>query len=64
MIIMVFSMSVIMSGVVATVNMGTDNGFLEKHFNSFIFTFPVTIITAFTMAPITKTLVNRLTSKN
>ena len=57
-------MSVIMSGVVATVNMGTDNGFLEKHFNSFIFTFPVTIITAFTMAPITKTLVNRLTSKN
>ena len=63
MIIMAFGMSIIMSGVVTAVNTGIDNGFLERHFNSFIFALPVAIITAFTMAPIIRTLVNKIASK-
>jgi hypothetical protein len=40
MIIMAFGMSIIMSGVVTAVNTGTQNGFLKRHFHSFIFAFP------------------------
>ena len=63
MIIMAFGMSIIMSGVVTAVNTGIDNGFLERHFNSFLFAFPVAIIAAFTMAPIARILVNKIASK-
>jgi|TARA_B100001142_G_scaffold298635_1_gene321992 hypothetical protein len=64
MIIMAFGMSIIMSGVVTAVNTGIDNGFLERHFNSFIFAFPVAIIAAFTMAPIARVFVNRIANKD
>ena len=62
-IIMAFGMSVIMSGVVTAINTGLENGFLERHFNSFIFAFPVGLIAAFTMAPISKILANKIASK-
>ena len=61
---MALGMSVIMSGVVTAVNTGVENGFFERHFNSFIFAFPVAIIAAFTMSPIAKILVNKLISKD
>jgi len=62
-IIMAFGMSIIMSGVVTAVNTGIDNGFLERHFNSFIFAFPVAIIAAFTMDPIARVFVEKITTK-
>jgi hypothetical protein len=62
-IIMAFGMSVIMSGVVTAINTGLENGFLERHFNSFIFAFPVGLIAAFTMAPISKILADKIASK-
>ena len=60
---MSFGMSVIMSGVVTVVNTGIENGFLERHLNSFFFAFPVAIIAAFTMSPIAKILVDKISSK-
>ena len=63
MILMSFGMSVIMSGVVTAVNTGLKDGFLERHFNSFLFDFPVAIIAAFTIAPIAKILVKKIVSK-
>ena len=63
MLIMAIGMSIIMSGVVTAVNSGINDGFLERHFNSFIFAFPVAIIAAFAMAPIAKTIVNKIASK-
>jgi len=60
---MAFGMSVIMSGVVTAINTGLENGFLERHFNSFIFTFPVGLIAAFTMAPISRILANKIASR-
>jgi|TARA_B100000780_G_scaffold233374_1_gene173530 hypothetical protein len=62
-IIMAFGMSVIMSGVVTAINTGLENRFLERHFNSFIFAFPVGLIAAFTMAPISKILADKIASK-
>ena len=56
-------MSVIMSGVVTAINTGLENGFLERHINSFIFAFPVGLIAAFAMAPISKILADKLASK-
>jgi len=61
-IIMAFGMSVIMSGVVTAINTGLENGFLERHINSFIFAFPVGLIAAFTMAPISKILDDKIAS--
>ena len=63
MFIMALGMSIIMSGVVTAVNTGIKDGFLERHFNSFLFAFPVAIIAAFTMAPIARILVNKIASK-
>jgi len=62
-IIMAFGMSVIMSGVVTAINTGLENGFLERHINSFIFAFPVGLIAAFAMAPISKILADKIASK-
>ena len=62
-IIMAFGMSLIMSGVITAVSTGVENGFMERYFNSFIFALPVGIIAAFTMAPIARILVNKITSK-
>ena len=44
MIFMSFGMSVIMSGVVAAVNTGIGDGFLERYFNSWLFAFPVALL--------------------
>tara|TARA_B110000196_G_C20762002_1_gene482578 strand:+ start:234 stop:464 length:231 start_codon:yes stop_codon:yes gene_type:complete len=62
MIIMAFGMSVIMSGVITAVNTGIGDNFFDRYFNSWIFAFPVAIVAAFTMAPITRTFVNKITS--
>jgi len=64
MIFMSFGMSVIMSGVITAVNTGIDDGFLERYFNSWLFAFPVALFAAFTMAPILKSLVNNIASKD
>ena len=64
MIFMAFGMSVIMSGVVTAVNTSVSNGFLERHFNSWLFAFPVALFAAFTLAPIMRPLVNKIASKN
>ena len=63
MLIMAFGMSIIMSGVVTAVNTGIDNEFLERYFNSFVFAFPVAILAAFSMAPITRILVSKIATK-
>ena len=47
-ILMSFSMSVIMCGVVVAVNTGIGEGFLGRWFYSWIFAFPVALIAAFT----------------
>ena len=60
---MAFGMSIIMGGVKTAFNTGIDNEFLERYFNSFVIAFPVAIIAAFTMAPVTKILVNKIASK-
>ena len=64
MIFMSFGMSVIMSGVVTTVNTGIGDSFLERHFNSWLFAFPVALLAAFTMTPIMRPLVNKIASKD
>jgi len=61
---MSFGMSVIMSGVVTVVNTGISDGFLERYFNSWLFAFPVALFAAFTMAPIMRSLVNKIASKD
>ena len=63
MFIMALGMSIIMSGVVTAVDTGIKDGFLERHFNSFLFAFPVAIIAAFTMASIDRILVNKIAYK-
>jgi amino acid permease len=64
MIFMSFGMSVIMSGVVTTVNTRITDGFLERCFNSWLFAFPVALIAAFTMDPIMRPMVNKIASKD
>ena len=64
MIFMSFGMSVIMSGVVTAVNTGLNDDFIGRHFNSWLFAFPVALLAAFTMAPIMRPLVNKIASKD
>jgi len=61
MIIMAFGMSVIMCAVVTAAGTGMGDGYLERFFKAWIFAFPVAIIAAFTMAPITRKLVDKIT---
>ncbi len=63
-ILMSFSMSVIMCGVVVAVNTGIGEGFLGRWFYSWIFAFPVALIAAFTMAPILKLFADKIASKD
>jgi len=63
-IFMSFGMSVIMSGVVTAVNTGLSDGFIGRHFNSWLFAFPVALLAAFTMASIMRPLANKIASKN
>jgi len=61
MIIMSFGMSVIMCAVVTAAGTGIDEGYMERFFKAWVFAFPVAIIAAFTMAPITRKLVDKIT---
>ena len=63
-IFMSLGMSVIMSGVVTAVNTGLNDVFIGRHFNSWLFAFPVALLAAFTMAPIMRPLANKITSKD
>ena len=60
MIIMSFGMSVIMCAVVTAAGTGIAEGYLERFFKAWVFAFPVAIIAAFTMAPITRKLVDKI----
>ena len=55
--------TLIVIGVVTTVNTGMVDGFSERWFNSWMFAFPVALFAAFTMAPIMRPLVNKIASK-
>ena len=61
MIIMSFGMSVIMCAVVTAAGTGIHDGYIERFFKAWVFAFPVAIIAAFTMAPITRKLVDKIT---
>ena len=61
---MSFGMSVIIGGVVTLVHTGFENGFFDRFLNALIFAFPITIIAAFTMAPLVRPLVNKIASKD
>jgi|TARA_B110000259_G_C13650862_1_gene256225 phosphate/sulfate permease len=61
---MVFSMSVIMSGVVTIVNTGIEGNFFNRYFNSWTFTFPIAIVAAYIIKPMAKILANNIASKD
>ena len=61
MIIMSFGMSVIMCAVVIAAGTGIHDGYIERFFKAWVFAFPVAIVAAFTMAPITRKLVDKIT---
>tara|TARA_B100000965_G_C19383038_1_gene665456 strand:+ start:36 stop:263 length:228 start_codon:yes stop_codon:yes gene_type:complete len=63
MILMSFGMSVIMSGVVVAVNTGVVEGFLNRWVYSIMFAYPIALISAFTLAPLMRPLVNKIASK-
>ena len=58
---MSFGMSVIMTAVVTAAGTGIDDGYIERFFTGLVFAFPVAIVAAFTMAPITRKLVDKIT---
>ena len=61
MIIMSFGMSVIMCAVVTAAGTGITEGYLERFFKAWVFAFPVAVLAAFTMAPVAKKLVDKIT---
>ena len=54
MIIMSFGMSVIMCAVVTAASTGIHDGYIDRFFKGWVFAFPVAVVAAFTMAPITR----------
>ena len=64
MIFMSFGMSLIIGGDVTLVHTGFGEGFFNRLLDAFIFSFPIAVIAAFTMAPIMKPLVNKIASKD
>ena len=62
-ILMSFSMSVIMSGVVVAVNTGISDGFFFRWGYSLMFAYPIALIAAFTLAPLIRPLVDKIASK-
>ena len=58
---MSFGMSVIMCAVVTAAGTGIDKEYMERFFKAWIFAFPVAILAAFAMAPITRKLVDKIT---
>ena len=65
MILMSLGMSVIMSGVIVAVNTGTgvSDGFFFRWGYSIMFAYPIALISAFTLAPLMRPLVNKIASK-
>ena len=61
MIIMSFGMSVIMCAVVTAAGTGIHDGYIERFFKAWVFAFPVAVLAAFTMAPLAKKLVDKIT---
>ena len=59
---MSFGMSIIMCAVITAVGTGINVGYIERFFRAWIFAFPVAVLAAFTMAPITRKLVDKITS--
>ena len=59
-IFMAFGMSIIMSGVVVTVNTGIGESFFYRWFYSWLFAFPVALMAAFILAPIIKFLLSKI----
>ena len=64
MIFMSFGMSLVIGGVVTLVHTGFGVGFFDRLLHAFIYSFPIAIIAAFTMAPIVRPLVNKIASKD
>jgi hypothetical protein len=64
MIFMSFGMSLIIGGVVTLVHTGFGEGLFNRLLDAFIYSFPVAVIAAFTMAPIMRPLVNKIASKD
>ena len=58
---MSFGMSVIMCAVVTAAGTGMDDGYMVRFFKAWVFAFPVAVVAAFTMAPITRKLVDKIT---
>ena len=63
MILMSLGMSVIMSGVVVAVNTGISEGFFFRWGYSIMFASPIALISAFTLAPLMRPMVNKIASK-
>ena len=61
MIIMSFGMSVIMCAVVTAASTGIHDGQIDRFFKGWVFAFPVAVLAAFTMAPVAKKLVDKIT---
>jgi hypothetical protein len=54
----------IIGGVVTLVHTGFGEGFFDRLLEAFIYSFPIAVIAAFTMAPIMRPLVNKIASKD
>ena len=63
-IIMSFGMSLIIGVVVTLVHTSFSEGFFNRLLDAFIYSFPIAVIAAFTMAPIMRPLVNKIASKD
>ena len=53
-----------MSCVVTLVNTGFNDNFFYRYLNAFTFAFPVAIVAAFIMGPISKIIVSKFISKD
>ena len=58
---MSFGMSVIMCAVITAAGTGLGDGYIERFFKAWVFAFPVAVLAAFTMAPVAKKLVDKIT---
>ena len=61
MIMMSFGMSVIMCAVITAAGTGIHDGYIERFFKAWVFAFPIAVLAAFTMAPLAKKLVDKIT---
>ena len=50
-----------MCAVITAAGTGLGDGYIERFFKAWIFAFPVAIVAAFTMAPVTRKLVDKIT---